>query len=161
MVPLSRDGKLRWLPWTGNCEPRRWSSSAGRMKSGAPTSRKERKKWGSRRYNDVDPTNELYGDAEDPLEIPALQVCAFASLAGVDGDGTDKNIGTFGRVRDFVASHRLLWRLSGDAFDRFDLAEQCKRWSRGIFPNRKRRQFQQRRRGGLERLAPNHVVRQQ
>ena len=32
-------------------------------------------------------------------------------------------------VRDFVASHRLLWRLSGDAFDRFDLAEQCKRWS--------------------------------
>jgi hypothetical protein len=44
---------------------------------------KEREKWGTqmlylgrkratRLYNHVNPTDELYGDADDPLEIPAL-----------------------------------------------------------------------------------------
>jgi len=43
-----------------------------------------------------------------------------------------KIIGTFGCVSDLVASCRLLWWLSGDAFGNFDLAEQCNRWSTWI-----------------------------
>jgi hypothetical protein len=59
-------------------------------------------------------------------------------LADVHADG-DKNLGTLGGACDFAASCRLLWGLSADAFDKFDLAEQCKRWSGWIFTNRKRR----------------------
>jgi hypothetical protein len=41
-------------------------------RSQKPISRKRGVKWGTGRYNYVDPADELYGDADDPLEIPAL-----------------------------------------------------------------------------------------
>ena len=117
--------------------PRRFNCSAGRER--LPTSLKGSEKSGTRleRYNHVNPANELYGDADDPLEIPAPRVCASANLADAQADG-DKNIGTFGRVSNSVAYCRLLWWLSTDAFDNFDLAEQCNRWSSWIFTHCKR-----------------------
>jgi hypothetical protein len=68
-------GKSRWPPWTGNCaQPPRTRGFSCWVREGRelPTSRKEREKWGTRRYNRVNPADGLYGDADDPLEIPAL-----------------------------------------------------------------------------------------
>jgi hypothetical protein len=75
-------------------------------------------------YNHVNPDDEIYGDADDPAEIPAPRSGRSADLADVLAD-CDKNIGTLGCIRGFVASIRLVWRLSGYAVGKFDLAEQC------------------------------------
>ncbi|MGD0272057.1 MAG: hypothetical protein ABSB14_23540 [Candidatus Sulfotelmatobacter sp.] len=89
-------------------------------------------------YNHVDRDDEKHGDADDPTEIPARRPGSPANLAEVDAD-CDKNVGTFDRVRDFVASIRLVWWLSGDAVGNFDLAEQCHSRGSWICFNRERR----------------------
>jgi hypothetical protein len=104
--------------------------------------------------------DKLYGDADDPLKIPALWLCTSADFADRRAKGGDETTGTFRRVRDLVASCRLLWRLSGDAVGEFDLAEQCSGWRSWIFSNRKWRSFQQQLCGGMEQLLPDDDVRQ-
>jgi hypothetical protein len=89
-------------------------------------------------YNHVNPDDEIHGDTDDPAETQARRPWPTPNLEDAHAD-CDKNFGTFGRVRDFVASTCFVWWLSGDAVDKFDLADQCHSRGSWICFNRERR----------------------